>query len=231
MTNSGMIMRDGAGTAVKTSAGSLRAAVLAMLRKSCWCADLSSVFLFVTRNTQSFSVVDICYQFGVFCNWLYVMGVHIVTAFSASLASVAIASIDGIAPFCQVSRSLGALTMQRFSTFPCSSSFSYQWLSTARPGAESRSFVATIKRLTAVFAISCYRWVSMRPTFFGAKARCGSPVRLDRVGRSAQFANLDYPRVFHGFIILHSTLITKQYCAVAIQRWVDMTGGVPELLD
>lgn len=230
MTNPGMIMSDGTGTAIKASASSLCATILAMFWEFGGRADLSPMLLLVTRNAQSFSVIDVCYQFGVFRNWLYVVGMHIVTALAASLASVAIASIDGVAPFRQVSSDLGALAMQRFSTLPDGRFFTRQRFPTARPGAKSGALVAAIKRLATVFTISRHRRISVGPTLFGAKTRCSSPVRLGRVRCSAQLANFNYLRVFHGFIIPHSTQITKPYCAVAIQRWVDLTGRQPTLL-
>lgn len=230
MTNANVIVMDRAWAAVQGSSGSRRSAILAMFGITRGSRELTSMQSFVAGNTKSYTVRDFGYQIGKLRDGLDVVGVNISASISAILTSVVIPFVNRLAPFSKIAPSAGALAKNGFATLPSSRLLARHAFTTARTRTEPSAFVSTVERLTAEKALSWPRWIAMGPTSLRAVMSAFRSICLHFEMRSTDRAGLGNLGVFHTSIISHNTQFTSSYVAI-VQRWVDMTGGTPELIE
>jgi hypothetical protein len=228
MTDALMIAMDRAGAAIRRSSSSWRTTILAMLGIFGGGREPSPMQGFMTRYAERNPIIWVGYQLGTVGNGLYMMGVKLIAAISAGLASVMIALINCLAPFSETAFCFSALAKQGYATLPGRRFFTHKRLTTTRAGAIARSLISAIEGLTAVSALTRFWRIAMRPAGFRAIPGCLSAVCLDLIGCTASLTYLCNLSVLHA---MHYNTISPAYCAVAIQRWVDKTGGEPVLLD
>lgn len=230
VTGSRMVTSHRAGTAISATSRCRTAAVCAMLGVLCRCAEFAPMLLLVAWDTERDAIIEIGHKLREISNGLYVVSMK-VSCISAMLTDEAVSFVDRLTPLRQITLRLGALASQTFSAFPCSGVLTDAKLSCARTRAEARSFVPAVEHIAASGALSGLRWVAMRPADFRAILCTGSAISLDEERSTADGTGISYLRVFHGFSIPHNTQNAKSYCAVALQRFFDMTQQAPVLLE
>lgn len=201
------------------------------------CSKFSAVNLFVTGNTQGYPVCDIQGKFGIFCKGFDVMSVDITPRFFAPLAYIVIALIYGDSP-------LGKLVTE-FSSFRASCIAVLVGISPlARSGftgtglrTKNLSVVVGFKRLRTKGARFLSGWASVHPAIPRAILRGFRAVSFNLKRFAADYTLLSYLSIFHKVIIPQMMrndkcyrAIDPGYCAVSIQRWVDLTGQQPRLI-
>lgn len=203
-------------------------AVRTMLWIFCRSTKFSTMFHFVTSNAKRFSVGYIKSKFWKFRNRLYVVGVQISTAFTAILAGIIVAFVNGISPFRQFSAESSALSVCGFSSLPVSRLLSNPQKTPASSGAKSRRFVIAIEYLATRQAFSFLDIASYRPAFPRA-VFCGILTVIFDAKFSAAF--LAFFRNMCVFHVSHYNTLSPAYVAVALERWSQLTGKTPELLE
>lgn len=195
-----------------------------------WRGKLASMNIFVTRNANGHSVVGVEHKFGIIYNRLYVMGVNVSARFTAYLARIIVTLINFVSPFCKVAFRLCPIAMKGNSTFPYRGCISSSPLNDTFIRAKFSTVVNGVKLLSACFT-DFVKWLSaIRPTRPGAVFGGISTICLNFIRRSTYYANLISLGVFHDTNYTTQYKLSPAYCAVAIQRWVDVTGGEPMLI-
>jgi len=220
----------GTRTTIHRSSSGFRSAIFAMFGIFPWRGYFAPVYLFVTGNANSNSVINVYYQFGIIRNWLYMMSVNI-SSITAFLASVIIPPINRFSPFGKVALHLCLYAIQRISTFPNGRRFSSSPCNQTFIRAKRSTMIGSIKLITTrptdfIKWIATFRPAILR-TIMGAIRSIGLDPK-DSPAYGARFSNLG---VFHNSIIPHNTTISPAYVAVALQRWADLTGLTPELTE
>lgn len=222
MTYSNMITMDRTWTAIERTPRSRRSAIYAMFWVFARSGEFTFVQFFMAGNTKSKTITNFDYQFRIIGNWFNMMGMNFSTNLAAFLASVTISPINFVAPFCEIALCLCAFINQRFTALPRCCLFANHRFTTARSGTKTSAFISAIESLTTIGTLARIGWIAMRPAFFRTIFRIIRSVKLYFINSTTYLANL------FDLSIFHNTIITPSYCA--IQRWVDMTDGIPELI-
>lgn len=192
-------------------------AILRILRGVGYGAPMNSL---MARDTYSHAVVDVKRQFWIGSKRLNVMGVNIVTAFAALLASMAVTNKNGCTPFRQSSFKYSALRGGRYPAFPDRRSFTRSPLVDTFEGAKRDAGVGIIERLSARPARPNIGLTTMRPTLFRAiLCRIGA-VLLYNKWLTASSTFKSNASVFHGIDYTTQHKNMPGYVAVALERYL-----------
>lgn len=185
-----------------------RSAIDAVFGIFCRSSKFSSVYKFVARNTNGYSVGYVDYQFWIFRNWLYVVGVKFTHLFSTFLTSIVVAPINFIAPFRKIPFCFRSFIYKAYSALPMSSPFASKIFAPARTRTIPDAFIWAYKSFATVKAVFWNRRISVRPTSIRAILGFIRSISLDiirRIANSTYFCNLS---------IFHIIILSPFYCAV-----------------
>lgn len=218
-----------AGATIKRPSAGVRTTILTMSGIFSRSGEFTTMNALVTGHTKGLTVVNIKHKFWKIRYWFYVVSVNIATFCSAFLAGVIVSLINCITPLSKIATSLRSLSVKGLSALPYWGCVSGSPFDNAFIGAEFSTMVNSVKLFTARFA-SFVKWLTaIRPARFRTVFGGVRAIGFDFVGRSTYYAS------FHNLSVFHNTNYTTQHtllpCYVAIQRWVDVTGGTPELVE
>lgn len=217
------------GTTIKRPSAGVRSAILTMFGIFSRSGELTTMNALVTGYTKGLTVAGVKHKFWKICYWLYMVSVNIATLCSAFLAGVIVSLINCIAPLSKIPTSLCSLSMKGLSAFPYWGRVSGSPFDNAFIGAEFSTMVNGVKLLSTRFTgfivwLTAIRPARFRTVFGGVRA-----IGFDFIGGSTYCAGFRNLSVFHNTNYTTQHILLPYY--VAIQRWVDVTGGVPELVE
>ncbi len=213
---------------IKRPSAGFRSAILAVLRIFCRSRKFTTMNVLVTGYAEGLTVVSVKHKLWEISYWLYMVSVNITAFCSAHLAGVIVTFVNYITPLSKIATSLRSLSVEGLSAFPYWGCVSGSPFDNTFVGAEFGTMVNSIKLLATRFTgfivwLTAIRPARFRTVFGGVRA-----IGFDLIRGSTYCAG------FCNLSAFHNTNYTTQYkllpCYVAIQRWVDVTGGVPELL-
>ena len=231
MTYSNMVMVNGTRAAILGASRGCRSAIRTMFRVPSGSRELATMQPFVAGNTKSDAVRNVRNQIRIISEWFYVVSMKVLTCFTAFLASVTVAVIDLHSPFSKITFGLRSFAQKGCATFPRSRFIADKIFRTPLVSAWIRAelsvLITTIKGFATITALTNGRRVALRPTGFGTISGGISTIRFYFVSAATYFASLYNPCVFHKGNYTTQHAISPAYVAVAIQRWVDVTGKEP----
>ena len=223
---SSVVRGNGAGTAKRASPGSRCFTLRAMLRKSGWSRQLSTMNGLVTRDAQGKAIRDISNPFRRRCDRGNVVGVKRDAMRGAFPAGESVAFVDRLTPLGKFATRSGALACEAVAAIPSSSERTNAGSRGA--GARTESGRASCKGLVAPRAFSDDWRMPARPAELPAILRSGCAAGLNAIGLPADRACLCDSRVSHTPIISNGYGKSSDYCAVVLQRMKDAFGIVGE---